>query len=56
VALKSFILRRTSEHDSAGGFVRVRNRRSGRVRAVERAAADVAAPAARGTDPPVKHS
>jgi hypothetical protein len=51
VALKSFILRRTSERDSAGGFVRIRNRRSGRVRAVERAAADASAAAARQADP-----
>jgi hypothetical protein len=50
MALKSFILRRTSEHDPAGGFVRVRNRRSGRVRAVERAAADVVSAANRSTD------
>jgi len=51
VALKSFILRRTSERDPAGGFVRVRSRRPGRVRAVERAAAEMPRPAAREANP-----
>jgi hypothetical protein len=51
VALKSFILRRTSDRDPAGGFVQVRNRRSGRVRAVERAAAEMPRPAVRAADP-----
>jgi hypothetical protein len=51
VALKSFILRRTSERDPAGAFVRVRNRRSSRVRAVERAAAEMPRTTPREADP-----
>jgi hypothetical protein len=54
VALKSFILRRTSERDRAGGFVQVRSRRSGRVRAVERAAAELPRLAVREADPQQK--
>jgi hypothetical protein len=51
VALKSFILRRTSGRDPAGKFVRIRNRRSGRVRAAERSAAEMSGPPAHEADP-----